>query len=334
MKYANLKYMAACPVCSHSENRLLYKVSSQEAANHFLITQGVDPNMGDTVTKKINDLWNKDTAAVVLCNNCGFGFADPFVAGDQEFYNLLPHASAEGPENWKWEFDKAYSKIDEISANHPDLTLLEIGASTGDFVKRIAGIIPKQNIFCLEHSEIGVDSIKKANIEAHSWDFRDLKNQKEFSKRFDVVCLFEVLEHLDHIDDTFRTIDIVTKPGGHLFIGVPNEKKIMFNELNDGLLDMPPNHICRYNKKSFEILSEKYGWTVKEISIEPYTVLEVMKTVMYYRSLKSLQFPALKESVLHRVREYFKIKYMALQAILRHRKLGETRWVHLRKSAS
>src|SRR6185312_2229066 len=72
MKYANLKYNAVCPVCSHSENRLLYKVSSQEASNHFLITQGVNSNMLSTVSKKIIDLWNKDTAAVILCNNCVF----------------------------------------------------------------------------------------------------------------------------------------------------------------------------------------------------------------------------------------------------------------------
>ena len=298
-----------------------------------MITQGVNPNMLNTVSMKIHDLWNKDTAAVVLCNKCGFAFADPFIAGDQEFYNLLPHANAGGAENWKWEFDKTYNKIKQIQANQTDLDLLEIGASTGDFIKRIAGIIPNENIFCLEHSEIGVESIKKAGIEAHSWDFRDLKTKSEFLKRFDVVCLFQVLEHLDQIDDTFKTINLVTKPGAHLFIGVPNEKKIMFNELNDALLDMPPNHICRYNKKSFEILSEKYRWTIEEVAIEPYSALEVMKTVMYYRSLRNLQFPALEESILHRVREYFKIKYMGLQAFFRHKELGETRWVHLRKSA-
>jgi len=334
MKYANLEYTAVCPVCSHSKNRLLYKVNSREASNHFLITQGISTDMLNIVNEKIKSVWNKDTAAVILCNNCGFGFADPFIAGDQEFYNLLPHASAEGAENWKWEFEKSYNKINQIRAGHPGLTLLEIGASTGDFVKRIAGIIPKQNIFCLEHSEVGVDSIRKAGIEAHSWDFRNLKTQKAFSKRFDVVCLFQVLEHLDHIHDTFETINMVTKPGGHLFIGVPNEKKIRFNELSDGLLDMPPNHICRYNKKSFEILSEKYGWVIKEIAIEPYTVLEVMKTVMFYRSLKKLQSPASKESLAQRIKEYIQIKYMRVQAIFKHKELGETQWVYLQKLAA
>jgi len=331
MRYLNLKYTAVCPVCKHTGNRLLYKVSSHEAANHFLVTQGVSRNMLDVINKKINTLWNKNNAAVVACNNCGFIFSDPFIAGDQEFYNLLPHANAGASEHWKWEFEKTYTEIEKIASSQKDIRLLEIGASTGDFVKRIKNIIPAENIFCLEHSEIGVDSIKKAGIEAHSWDFRKIKNKEGFSRRFDIVCLFQVLEHLDDIDETFDVINHVTRLGGHLFIGVPNEKKIMFNELNDALLDMPPNHISRYNQRSFEILSQKYGWTVEEIAIEPYSVLEVMKTVMYYRSLKKLQFPVLKNTIAHRIKEYFQIKLMQLEAIFRHAELGETRWVHLRK---
>lgn len=331
VNYRYSTYEKACPICSNKTNSLLYEVTAHEAAAHFMVTHSMPQGAVDVVENKITSLWSNDRAAVVQCKRCGFTFADPFIAGDQEFYNLLPHAGVDSAENWKWEFQKTYKEIEKIAAAKKDATLLEIGASTGDFVKRIVNIIPNKNIFCLEHSEIGVGSITKAGIEAYSWDFRDLKKQEEFSKRFDVVCLFQVLEHLDNIDETFSTINYVTRPAGHLFIGVPNEKKIVFNELNDALLDMPPNHIGRYNQKSFKLLSEKYGWTIGEIAVEPYSVLEVMKTVMYYRSLKSLQFPTAKESWIHRIKEYLQIKYMQLQAILRHRELGETRWVHLRK---
>lgn len=333
MKYANSRYEQFCPICSNTGNNLLYRVSAREAATHFLITHSINRSQIEVIENKIATLWRKDSAAVVRCKNCGFVFADPFVAGDQEFYNLLPHSTSDGAECWKWEFDKTFNEVQKIASIHPDLSLLEIGASTGDFIKRIAAIIPKQNLFCLEHSEIGINSIKRSGIEAHSWDFREMKNKKEFSRKFDVVCLFQVLEHLDQIDDTFKTINYVTKPKGHLFIGVPNEKKIVFNELNDALLDMPPNHIGRYNKKSFEILGQKYGWTIEQSAIEPYSVLEVMKTVMYYRSLKKLQFPVLKESLAQQIKEYFQIKYMQLQAFFKHKELGETRWVYLRKLA-
>ncbi len=332
MRYIKSPYDTACPVCDHSKNRLLYKVSSKEATNHFLVTGGVDIGQSAAIEDKIIRLWGGKIAAVVLCQNCGFVFADPFIAGDHEFYNLLPHSVGEGPENWKWEFDITYKKIAALAIGNSGLKLLEIGASTGDFIKRVANLISKKNILCLEHSEIGVNSITKAGIEAHSWSFHELRSKEEFSKKFDIICLFQVLEHIDKLDETFKTFNSIVSPNGHLFIGVPNGRKIKFNELNDALLDMPPNHIGRYNKGTFEFLGNKYGWKIEEISVEPYTSLDVMKTVMYYQSLKRAQFPPIKETVWSHIKQYLEIKYLRLKAIFLHKQLGETLWVHFRKS--
>jgi hypothetical protein len=149
MKYVNSPYNAACPVCSNSQNKLLYKVSAAEAANHFLVTHGIDKGQAGNIEHKIAQLWKNGAAAVVLCNNCSFVFANPFIAGDYGFYNLLPHSTGAGPENWKWEFDQTFKAIAGIASDKKDLNLLEIGASTGDFIKRIADIIPPKNILCL-----------------------------------------------------------------------------------------------------------------------------------------------------------------------------------------
>jgi len=334
MKYINSPYKSICPICSHFDNKLLYKVTSKEAAAQFLVTQNLsnDQHAVDILDNKIAELWNGKIAGVVACGNCGFVFADPFIAGDYEFYNLIPHATAESPEIWKWEFDKTYKKITEIALAQKDLNLIEIGASTGDFIKRIAHLISKKNILCLEHSEIGVKSIRKAGIEAHTWDFHDLISKKEFSKKFDIICLFQVLEHLDKLEDTLKTFNFIAKPSAHLFIGVPNGEKIQFNEAHNALLDIPPNHIGRYNKKSFEYLGSRHGWEIEEVAVEPYTALDVMKTVMYSQSLKKLQYPATNPTTLDNIKQYIGIKYLRLRALFMHKYLGETLWVHFRKS--
>jgi SAM-dependent methyltransferase len=330
MKYSKLPYNAACPICGNADNKLLYKVSSKEAAKHFLVTTGSGSGLA-AIDDKIAKLWNNKTAAVVACENCGFNFADPFIAGDYEFYNILPQSSGAGTENWKWEFDKTYKKIAEITTNQKGLKLFEIGANTGSFVKRITKLIPKEHIYCIEYSQIGLNSLRKAGIEADPRDFHELKQDENFRKKFDIICLFQVLEHLDKLEDTFDTFNAVIRPNGHLFIGVPNGKKIKFNELNNALLDMPPNHIGRYNKKAFEILGEKYGWAIEEITNEPYTPLDVMKTVLYYQSLKRAQFPPVKETAWYRIKQYIEIKFIRLQAIFMHKQLGEALWVHYRK---
>ena len=332
MRYSNTILNSICPICSNTQNnRLLYSVSSTEAAKHFLLTHGINDSGLKEVVNKVSDLWHNDSASVINCAACGFVFADPFIAGDYEFYNLLPHAQSESPENWKWEFNKTFKKISSLAKQNDKLSLLEIGASTGDFVKRIARVIDKKNIFCLEHSEIGIKSIQKAGIAAQSFHFHDLRHKQEFSHKFDIICLFQVLEHLDKIDETFKTFNEIIKPGGHLFIGVPNGKKIRFNELNDALLDMPPNHIGRYNDKVFKFLGEKHGWKIEETAIEPYSPLDVMKTVMYFQSLKRAQFPFKHETRWYLIKQYLSIKKMQIQSYFMHKQLGESLWIHYQK---
>jgi len=58
----------------------------------------------------------------------------------------------------------------------------------------------------------------------------------------------------------------------------------------------------------------------------------IMKTVMYYQSLKRAQFPAVKETLLYRIEQYLGIKYLRPQATFMHNQLGETLWVHFQKS--
>ena len=295
-----------------------------------MVTHGLSEDKTTTIAEKIANLWQLPDAAVVACGNCGFTFADPFVAGDHEFYNLLPHTTEGGAEYWKWEFDKTFDKIAAIASGNSDLTLLEIGASGGDFIKRIAGMVPKKNIFCLEYSESGVNAIKKAGIAAESRDFHELAALPEFEQKFDIICLFQVLEHLDKLDETFNTLKKISKPGAHIFIGVPNGRKIKFNELNNALLDMPPNHIGRFSKKTFALIAEKHGLRIDEIAVEPFTALDVMKTVMFYQSLKRAQFPPVEETAAFKFKRYASIKYMRLQAILKHKNLGDALWVHYR----
>ena len=115
MRYNYSPYNAFCPLCSNQENILLFKVSSKEAAMHFLVTHSIDKNNLSLISDKIAEIWNRPEAAVVNCKKCDFTFADPYVGGDYEFYNLLPHATDAYAENWKWEFEKTYTKIKNIT---------------------------------------------------------------------------------------------------------------------------------------------------------------------------------------------------------------------------
>lgn len=325
MKYSHKAYSAVCPVCQHQKNKILYEIPARKAASSFAFSQ---PNHGeeliDAITDNIKKTWNKNSAAVVECGNCGFCFADPYISGDYEFYNLISHAGTDDIEFSKWEFDITLKNLSDI-ASHQQIKLLEIGASTGGFVKKATSFIDKKNILCLDPSEIAVKKLREKEFDAHSWDFRELLEKKEYAGYFDVICLFQVLEHLDRIEDTFATFKYLIKPGGHLFISVPNGERIKFNELHDALLDIPPNHLGRYSPATFERLGKRYGWKVEEIAIEPTTPLGIMRGIMYYQSLARHQGIT---SNLSGISQYLQIKLIRLKTFLMCKQLGDALWVH------
>jgi hypothetical protein len=69
------------------------EVTADQASRNF-----VNPRQYPVRFRKLklhlSQLWGRDSCDIRKCADCGFGFADPFVAGGAEFYNLAaPHPS-------------------------------------------------------------------------------------------------------------------------------------------------------------------------------------------------------------------------------------------------
>lgn len=73
-------------------------------------------------------------------------------------------------------------------------------------------------------------------------------------RRFDVVTMFEVIEHLDDFDPVLRDCVALLKPGGHLVISAPN------NEMSwRPPLDFPPHHLSRFSPRSLRSMASRFG---------------------------------------------------------------------------
>ena len=275
---------ALCPLCCTEDADLLWRVSSKQAAQHFVLFEKHPDRFAELVLH-IEELWGRSTCKVMQCAQCGFCFSDPYVAGDERFYSLAYVRS--GYPKWKWEFQVTY---DVLRRNlRPNGKLIEIGAGDGAFVKKIATeILPKENLFCTEFSEYGRDQIEKSGIKCVPKDIRELSGP-EFEKFADVICLFQVLEHMDRLDELFEKLNWLLKPGGSVFIAVPNQNMIQFNELNGALLDMPPNHIGRWNKKCFNIIGKKHNFILADYQVEDSAFPLMAKQFINYRFLRNCQ---------------------------------------------
>ena len=328
-----------CPVCYSSNAHVLWVVNSDQAAQHF-VRKEADRTRFAELAAHIETLWGRQSCEVVRCDDCEFCFSHPYVAGDEAFYTLACDRGSYP--TWRWEYQLTYEVLKDQAGSHHKL--LEIGAGDGAFVRRVGGgLIRKENILCTEFSATGRERIRQHGFECFAEHIIELTTD-ELEGAYDFVCMFQVLEHMDQLDVLFQKLNWISKKGASLFIAVPNPKTIQFSELNGGLLDMPPNHIGRWNRSSFEAFGRRWGFTLQNHAIEDESMVSIVKTFLTYRFLKESQQAATLANRIRTIKNRSWRRAMqvvgvalssmrALPALSRIRSdLGMSQWVHLVKS--
>lgn len=336
--YQQIPKKIKCPVCCTNNAHRLWGASSKQAAQHFVL-QEKHPERFLELVSHIESLWGQNTCEVVQCDKCGFCYSNPYIAGDERFYSLAYVGS--GYPTWKWEFQLTYDVLNKCSRS--DIKLLEIGAGDGAFVRRIAEkILPKENIFCTEFSEYGRHQIEKFGVKCLSEDVRNL-SKAELEESIDIICMFQVLEHMDRLEVLFQKLNWLMKRGGSLFIAVPNPSRIEFNELNGALLDMPPNHIGRWNKKCFEEIGKQNGFHIEDYKVEEPSFTSMAKRFINYRLLRKSQQSGSFENQILKIKNRHLLRIMQMIAkavnsikaiptlIKMNSGLGDSQWIHLIK---
>lgn len=336
--YQQIPKKVRCPICCTDDSHLLWCVSSRQAAQHFVL-QEKHPERFLELASHIESLLGQNTCEVVQCDKCEFVYSNPYIAGDDRFYSLAYVRS--GYPTWKWEFQMTYDVLSKYASSNDKL--LEIGAGDGAFVRRISEkILSKQNILCTEFSEYGRRHIEKFGVRCLSEDVRNLSSATT-KKSFDIICMFQVLEHMDRLDVLFHKLNSLLKKRGSLFIAVPNERRIKFNELNGALLDMPPNHIGRWNKKCFEEVGKQYGFYVKDYRVEESSFTSMAKQFVVYRFMRKSQQKGSFENKISKINNLYLLKIMqiigvainsitAIPALTKmNYGLGGSQWIHFIK---
>lgn len=309
MEYELADVHAKCPVCAHGDNKRLWTIDSRGAARHFVPSPQASERF-EALAKHIEALWGTDHCEVVRCEACSFTFANPYVAGDKRFYELAYERS--GYPSWKWEFEEALAELKRLST--ADFKLLEVGAGNGAFIRRAIGTVAQsQNILTTEYSDYGRSQIESLGVRCLPIDLRQIDDEA-YRESFDAICMFQVLEHLDDLPSLFRHARFLLKKGGSFIAAVPNGERIAFNEKNGALLDMPPNHIGRWSKKSFEVAAESFHFSVASYGVEDFRLPSYFKQFVSYRVLRNAQKPGSVGSYVTGIRNR-RLRSLFLQAL-------------------
>ncbi|MBR8839346.1 MAG: class I SAM-dependent methyltransferase [Stigonema ocellatum SAG 48.90 = DSM 106950] len=329
-----------CPVCGSERNEVLYEVSCDDSARHFIVNRKCE--RFSQLRTHLENLWGANSCCVLRCGDCGFSYANPYIGGDKKFYDLAYQRNTDAYPTWKFEFQETFNFLSSLCLERlEDFPVLEVGAGDGAFIRKLTEIVPSNFIWATEFSDYGAQQIRKLGVQVSQVDFRE---QEEWDNKFAAICLFQVLEHLDDIPKTFEAINRITRENAYLFIAVPNNKRIDFNESNGALLDMPPNHIGRYTENSFKVIAQKFGWTIEDYKIEPASLKSFLDEFALYKYLRNTQTDNSLDYLIESSRllrklfknsrvAHLKKLYRAKIAMHYQEALGSSQWIALHKKS-
>jgi SAM-dependent methyltransferase len=138
-------------------------------------------------------------------------------------------------------------------------------------LKSAAGGVFTNYIKCKSYTglEFSEDAIKKAKD-------RGLKIFNESIERhagthallYDVVCYFQVLEHVPNPGDFITYSLKCLRPGGKLLVAVPSEDSFIKNVVNF-YLNMPPHHASRWTDNTLRKVADLFNLQLVHLFHEP-----------------------------------------------------------------
>ena len=152
-----------------------------------------------------------------------------------------------------------------------------MGAGKGAFLEHLG---PGYDITAADFDAGAVAQLAAGGFDAVRGSLTDLVDRGDPPS--DVVCMFQTLEHMADLDGVFALLRRLLKPGGSVFLSVPNADGTDVQERMTGLWDMPPNHVGRWTPAAMERLAARQGFTVAEIALEPVRALTVAQLYAVY----------------------------------------------------
>jgi len=247
-----------------------------------------------------------ETISVYRCFDTDFRFFHPSnIAGDGAFYEHFQQFDWYYMA-WKWEHEIALQYI------KPGMKVLEIGCAKGSFIEKLSqsGVVAVG--LELNQNAVLVSQNRGLNIFNQTIQDHVMANVA----KYDVVCSFQVMEHIVHIREVLQASADVLKKGGKLIVSVPNNDSFLGLSVN--YLNMPPHHMGLWNEEVFKSIAGIFNLKFVEVHFEPlqeYHKQYFINTMIeyYLEKYKSIAFIANRfiPRVIPRILRFFSKKKRA-----------------------
>lgn len=143
---------------------------------------------------------------------------------------------------WRLQAFKEFLSAVPISTQLP-LRALEIGCGTGLLRRQIEA----STSWVVDGADLNQAALE-GNVggKGRTLLYNVLDQVEEFRQKYDIVILFDVIEHIREPDEFLRAAFMHLKPGGWMFVNVP-ALRLLFSRY-----DVCVGHVRRYDKQSLE----------------------------------------------------------------------------------
>lgn len=190
------------------------------------------------------------------CSGCDLRWFDPMQPGDAQFYEDLQR------HDWYYQDDKPEYVAVAAEIARPS-RVLEVGCGKGAFARHLAAGVHYRG---LEFNGRAIAQVRQAGLDVSG---RSIEEEALAAPAaYDVVCHFQVLEHVPATAAFMRACVAALKPGGRLIVTVPAEDSYL-GVSPGGWLNMPPHHVTRWSDLALRNLFAGLGVRVDRLWHEP-----------------------------------------------------------------
>jgi 2-polyprenyl-3-methyl-5-hydroxy-6-metoxy-1,4-benzoquinol methylase len=212
---------------------------------------------------------SKEKFDLLKCQSCSFVFTNPrpdnsLLGNYYKSEDYISHSNTKkGMISKLYHAVRTYTlgkKVDLISKYVSRGTILDYGCGTGMFLQeckkagwKAVGMEPDAGARQIA-SGMGLEVLADKNgVDGHE------------VKKFDIITLWHVLEHVTDLDETLQFFKEKLNPGGALIIAVPNYKSFDAEHYKEfwAAYDVP-RHLYHFELKTMERLLSRFGFHLRE----------------------------------------------------------------------
>jgi SAM-dependent methyltransferase len=178
----------------------------------------------------------------------------PAFSGDAAFYRWLmatvPYESS------RWDFGQVARELTATDR------VADFGCGDGAFLRLVRPAV--LDAVGVDHNPDAIACLRKAGITGEAVPFAQFAQRHPAA--FDVACAFHTLEHLAGIGPFMTAIKGCVRPGGHIYLSVPN--RLRFARQDADPLDGPPHHVSRWAPAQWRVLADRSGLDLVAVRFE------------------------------------------------------------------